>query len=481
MAQNSSIGEACRLSRVFEKGWPDIAACGESGRMPGPLHRIFAALRIPPDAPPLSLSPGELAGTYRYWRVRTLYAMVIGYAVFYFVRKNFSIANPRIREDLGISATEMGFILGAHLIVYGVSKFLSGIVADRSNARYFMAIGLALSALLNLCFGFSSSIYLLGMFWIMNGLVQGSGVPPCSRMITAWFPRKSSGVAWGLWNSSHQIGGAIIALLAGWLAVSYGWRFAFFVPAAIALFVAVFLVNRLRDRPEAMGLPHVEEHDGHGKQADPEPEREAGDAGEAPTTRELLFQHVFNQPAIWFVCFANFFVYIVRLGFLDWGTSYLEEVGLPKESGGSVIAIFEIAGLVGAFAAGFLSDRFTGGRRAPISILFMLGLIGALLILWQSPASDFYYLAGLFGAVGFLVYGPQMLVAVVAANAAPKAAGAAVGLTGLFGYLGSTICSPTTGILLDHYGANAVMLFYLSSAILGTVLFILSASRETSA
>jgi phosphoglycerate transporter family protein len=468
--------------------------------------RILATLRIPPDAPPLEISKQAIGALYRYWRVRTLYAMVIGYAVFYFVRKNFSIANPRIREDLGISATEMGFILGAHLIVYGVSKFLSGIVADRSNARYFMAIGLALSAVLNFCFGFSSSIYMLGMFWIMNGLVQGSGVPPCSRMITAWFPRKSSGVAWGLWNSSHQIGGAVIAILAGWLAVSYGWRFAFFVPAGIALFVAVFLINRLRDRPESLGLPPVEDHHN-------ELEREAGPAGahlssapiaeqpsapapiaesaseatpiagatRTPSTRELLFQHVFNQPAIWFVCFANFFVYIVRLGFLDWGTSYLEEVGLAKESGGTVIAVFEITGLLGAFAAGFLSDRFTGGRRAPVSILFMLGLIAALTTLWMAPGSGFYYLAGLFGAVGFLVYGPQMLVAVVAANAAPKAAGAAVGLTGLFGYLGSTVCSPTTGILLDHYGADAVMLFYLGSAIVGTALFILSASRESAA
>lgn len=441
--------------------------------------RILAMLKIPPDGARLDLAKEALAAVYRYWQVRTLYAMVIGYAVFYFVRKNFSIANPRIREDLGISATEMGFILGAHLIVYGISKFLSGVLADRSNARYFMAIGLVLSALLNIAFGFSSSIYLLGMFWILNGLVQGSGVPPCSRMITAWFPRRSSGTAWGLWNSSHQIGGAIIAVLAGWLAINYGWRSAFFIPAVIALITSLFLINRLRDRPASLGLPSVEEHHEEGDDQEQNAREIADMNASSLSTRELLFQHVFNKPAIWFVCFANFFVYIVRLGFLDWGTSYLEEVGLPKEFGGSVIAIFEIAGLIGAFAAGFLSDRFTGGRRAPVSILFMVGLIAALMTLWIAPGSGFYYLGGLFGAVGFLVYGPQMLVAVVAANAAPRAAGAAVGLTGLFGYLGSTVCSPTTGILLDNYGADAVMLFYLGSAVLGTVLFILSASRES--
>ena len=438
------------------------------------FHDLVAKLRIPPAAPRLDLPAKQIHDLYGYWRVRTLYAMVIGYAVFYFVRKNFSIANPRIREDLGISATEMGFILSAHLIVYGCSKFLSGMVADRSNARYFMAIGLGLSALLNFAFGMSSSVWLFASFWVMNGLVQGSGVPPCGRMLTAWFPRRQSGTAWGLWNSSHQIGGAIIAVLAGWLALEYGWWMAFYVPAAIAILVAFFLINRLRDRPASLGLPSVEEQfPGDVPEADAKTNDTPG-----LSTRDLLFHYVLNQPAIWFVCLANFFVYIVRLGFLDWGTSYLRELGMPVDSGGTIVAIFEIAGLVGALAAGFFSDRFLGGRRAPVSILFMILLTAALLLLWWAPAQNFAFLAGLFGAVGFLVYGPQMLVAVVAANAAPRAAGTAVGLTGLFGYLGSTVCSAVTGILIDHYDASAVMLFYLSSAILGTLLFILSASRE---
>ena len=89
----------------------------------------------------------EQAKRFKYWQTRTILATMVGYALFYFVRKNFSLAMPGLEADLGISKTSLGVFLTLNGLVYGFSRFLNGILADRMNARWYMAVGLALCAL----------------------------------------------------------------------------------------------------------------------------------------------------------------------------------------------------------------------------------------------------------------------------------------------------------------------------------------------
>src|SRR4051812_40773417 len=110
----------------------------------------------PPSAHPLQ-DPAQIKRKYLHWRIRMLSGLFLGYAVFYFVRVNLSVASPKMIEELGISKTDLGWIFSALSMTYGLSKFLSGIMADRSNIRYFMAIGLFFSAICNIFFGLSSS------------------------------------------------------------------------------------------------------------------------------------------------------------------------------------------------------------------------------------------------------------------------------------------------------------------------------------
>ena len=96
----------------------------------------------------------EVAKKFKYWQTRTIIASMIGYALFYFVRKNLSIAMPAMQEDLGITKGDLGLFLTLHGLLYGVSKFANGFIGDRVNARYFMVTGLVLSAVCNILFGF---------------------------------------------------------------------------------------------------------------------------------------------------------------------------------------------------------------------------------------------------------------------------------------------------------------------------------------
>jgi sugar phosphate permease len=173
-------------------------------------------------AVPVRADPAEVDRLYRYWRVRVMYAMTTGYALYYFVRKNISMAAKPITEEFGFTNTQWGLVLSVATIVYALSKFLSGIIGDRANPRWLMAGGLLLSAVVNLAFGFAAGLGAFIFLWALNNLFQGAGSPPCFRLLTHWFSPKEIGRAWGVWNASHQIGGAIIAVWAGWLVTHYG-------------------------------------------------------------------------------------------------------------------------------------------------------------------------------------------------------------------------------------------------------------------
>jgi phosphoglycerate transporter family protein len=406
--------------------------------------------------------PAEVDRLYRYWRVRVMYAMTTGYALYYFVRKNISMAAKPITDEFHLSNTQWGLVLSVATIVYALSKFLSGVIGDRANPRWLMAGGLFLSALVNIAFGFSAGLTAFVAWWALNNLFQGAGSPPCFRLLTHWFSPREIGRAWGVWNASHQIGGAVIAVWAGWLVSHYGWRAAFWAPAVVCLIGSFWLFNRLTDSPEAMGLPSVEVY------------REGAAPAAAVSHGSfwgIFREHILTNPWVWLVSVANFFVYIVRIGVLDWAPKYLVEAkGFTLKDAGFALSAFEIAGIFGAYASGWISDKL-GGRRGPVSVFFMLLLIASVGILFFVPPGHRLVMSAVFTALGFFVYGPQMLVAVAAADFATKvASSSAVGLTGLLGYLGATVCGIGTGSIADHYGWNGVLWFYGGSAVIGCAL-----------
>ena len=170
------------------------------------------------------------AKKFKYWQTRTIVATMIGYAFFYFVRKNFSFAMPGLSAEYGITNTSFGIILTLVTIVYGLSRFLNGVIADRMNARYHMSIGLLLCAVANIAFGFgvdisaiftgqtdgpmfiNTLVLVLGIILILNNLIQGSGFPPVARLLTHWIPPRELATKMSIWNTSHSIGAALIAI-----------------------------------------------------------------------------------------------------------------------------------------------------------------------------------------------------------------------------------------------------------------------------
>ena len=288
-----------------------------------------------PNPVPGSVDSELLKQRFAFYRPRILLWTTLGYGAFYFVRKNLSVAMPILQDQLGIAKADLGIFLTLHGLLYGISKFINGILCDRADARVFMAIGLIASAVINVCFGMSGTVIALGAFWMLNGWFQGMGYPPCARLLTHWFSPKELATKMSLWNTSHSLGAGAIVILCGFLVTHFhNWRLCFFVPAAIAALMSMALLRWLVDAPESVGLPEVEGTRTTGLAA-----------GIVLSTREfrsLLYEKVFADKYIWIASAANFFVYVIRYAVLDWGpTMLMEAKGVKLSIASWMIASFE--------------------------------------------------------------------------------------------------------------------------------------------
>lgn len=303
----------------------------------------------------------EQTKKFKYWQTRTIIVSMIGYALYYFVRKNFNTAMPSIEATFGITKTQLGIFLTLNGVIYGVSRFINGFIADRVSARKFMALGLALCALVNIGFGFSDKMALLitgtaggseyitaltiimGSILLLNGYFQGMGVPPVSPLMTHWVPANELATKMSIWNMSHSIGAGLIFVLGALLVHHFdnsAWRLCFLVPAVISLIGAGALYLTLRDKPSSVGLPELET-----QAAPPAVGEKKETTSDSAYHKAFLRRMVFGNPIIWVLAVTNFFVYIVRFSMLDWGMMLLPgSKGVSVAVAGIMVAVFEFVG-----------------------------------------------------------------------------------------------------------------------------------------
>ncbi|MDR0574625.1 MAG: MFS transporter [Tannerella sp.] len=465
--------------------------------------------------------------SFKYWQIRTIIATMAGYALFYFVRKNFSFAIPGLSAEYGITKTSFGIIMTLVTIVYGLSRFLNGLIADRMNARYHMAIGLLLCALANFAFGSGTDISTLitgetggpmftntmtlifGIILILNNFFQGSGFPPCARLLTHWVPQQELATKMSVWNTSHSIGASLVAILCGYIMGTLGtnmshhpetisliagnlnvdiadiekmksviesashigaWKWCFRIPAAIALAGSIGLFLSLRDTPSSVGLPELHITNKKGKDSSAE-------------YKAFIRKHVFRNKWIWILGIANFFVYIVRFAILDWGPTFLKEAhGMSLAHAGWTVAVFEIFGIIGMLIAGWATDKYLKGKAHRTCVFCMIGVAVFMTVFLFLPSSvPPWIMIAVLAMAGFFIYGPQALIGIAAANQATnRAAATANGLAGLFGYASGIVSGIGVGYFVDMISKvnpgkswDYVFMGMISVAVLNIFIFML--------
>jgi MFS transporter, OPA family, glycerol-3-phosphate transporter len=432
---------------------------------------MIGFLKPAPFAAPVPAA--EVDPLYRRLRRRVFVGIFFGYAGYYLVRNNLALAIPDLlREHPEFTKAQLGSALTGLAIAYGLSKFLMGAVSDRSNPRYFLPLGLLLSSALMAAFGVfpaaSASLALIAAIQVSNGWVQGMGWPPCGKTMVHWFSTRERGLTVSVWNTAHNVGGALVANLAlAGVLLFHDWHAKFYFNALIAACVAVGVYFLLQDTPQSRGLPPVEQYrnDYPPGYTDAE-ERILG-------FRAILFSNVLNNRYLWAIAAANAFCYFVRYGVENWIPTYLETAkGFSFRQSSLGWSLYEYAAIPGTIACGWISDRWFKGRRAPATILFMALTLVAVVVYWLNLHGPLWIDYASLIAIGFLVYGPIMIIGLHSLDlVSKKAAGTAAGFTGFFGYVfGSAISGTGVGWIADRFGWGGVFATMVACC-LATMLF----------
>lgn len=418
--------------------------------------------------------------SFRHWQWRVIICSMIGYAMFYFVRKNFSFAIPLIQQEYPeITKAHFGAILSAGGIIYGISKLINGVLADRTNARWHLVIGLGVCVIVNFAFGWTDKlsamitggadspdfvggfVLIMSILYIVNQIFQGCGFAPCNHLMVSWVPPKELATKMSLWNTSHSVGAFVAAVICGYLT---SWQMCFWVPATIALVGVFFVIITLRDTPKSVGLPELPKVEGEFE------EKEGAD--NRKEYRKYLLKNVILSPIVWILALTDLFVYVVRFAVLDWGPSMLQDMGLSAALSGWTVAIFEVAGCLGMIFAGYVSDKFFHSRSQRVCAIEMVLVTGCLIALHfiqdlQSPVLFLVVLA----LAGFFLYGPQALLGVIASNeVSKKSASAAVGIIGFMSYFSTLITGYPLGLFADKFGWHPIFLLMSGFAVIGLIL-----------
>lgn len=411
---------------------------------------------------------------YKYWRYRMFYSMLIGYSLYYFTRRSFTFAMPGLINDLGFDKSQLGILATTLALTYGLSKFLSGILADKSNPRYFMSIGLFLTGICNLCFGLSSSLFLFVVIWALNGIFQGFGWPACTRTLTDWYSQSERASWWSSVSVSHNVGAFIAPWIVGLCLQHFGWRVGMYVPGVVCLIGAFFLINRLRDTPQSLGLPAIEKYRN---------DYQSGMVEKQQLSSKELLQEVLSNKYVWLLAIAYLFLYILRMGISDWTGLFLYETkGYTALGSSGISSFFEMGGFFGTLAAGWSSDRFFGAKRGPVCVLFALSIFTSIIFFMLVPPNYTALDSAAIFLMGFTIFGPQMLMGVYASELChKKAAATANGFIGWIAYLGAAVSGYPMGVAIDYLGWSGAFAVILGCSFLCLLLLIplWSVTRET--
>lgn len=412
---------------------------------------------------------GEVDAAYKRLRTRTFWGVTVAYTLYYVCRMTLGVVKQPLIDGGFLTAGQLGIIGSAFYFVYAVGKFVNGFIADYCNIRRFMAVGIGISALVNLLLGllgllngplgFGSVLLLItfSVLWGVNGWVQSMGSPPGTISLSRWFPLKRRGTMYSIFSSTPQLGKSVSMIMTGFIVAAAGWQWGFLAAAAAGVMGLAVTLVFIADTPESEGLPSVQELSG-------EPVQEL----DREPTRKLQ-KWVFSHPGIWVIAISTAFLYITQHAVSDWGVLFLQkQKAFSLERATQVIGLAEIFGVAGNLVAGWLSDVvFRGNRVRPVVISGVLAVLSL---------SGFLLLGGGFGLnmlfVAVFSFSFSVVFCIVAGLMAldfvpRKATGAALGIVGISSYAAAGLQSMVSGFLIggnstgDLYNFTPVSVFWI--------------------
>jgi OPA family glycerol-3-phosphate transporter-like MFS transporter len=390
----------------------------------------------------------------------------------YMGRYNISFANKALSETYGWDKTQVGSIITAALTIYGISAFFNGPIADRIGGRKAMLIGVFGAVVFNLAFGFGAYIGFLGTgtllisyfatVWSMNMYFQSYSALALIKVNSAWFHVRERGVFSAIFGSMIQSGRALIFVVGGIAVTFLPWQWVFFLPAAVMLLMGILTFKFVRDNPEDAGQPMLE----------------TADASSGDTEKvdfKYLAKKVFTNPITLTIAAAEFCTGFVRHGFEQWFPRYMQEaqhLALDSSAFQKGALSVVVAGILGAFAAGTLSDWVFKSRRPPVAFIGYFFQIICLAVIWISPGLDWIIAAFVLNSFGISMVHSMLSGTASMDFGGKRAAASATGMFDGMQYIGGAAVGSGMGWMLETFGWGSWGPSMIGFSIIGAILML---------
>lgn len=412
------------------------------------------------------IEPRECAAfAWRPWLL--LGTLVVGYIGIYLCRKNFSVANPLIRQAFGLSKEQIGKVASYSTVAYMLGKFVFGPLIDRLGGRVAFLLALLAVAAFGAAGGLVGSLPMLTLVYSLNRLAGSAGWGGMVKQVPDWFPIRSLPLAMGVLSLGFVFGGVCATLLAGAIADWSGndWRWVMGGPATVlaAILVLCWIVLP-RDGTQPAGAPM---------------DKTAPSGFQFRRIADLLTIRRF-----WIVCALSFTLTLLRETFNTWTVDFFQTTGgveMSSRVAAFLATPFDALGAVGIVLLGWVFGRISKSARTWLVFTILAGLAVLVLALPALGARSAWLGMAAVGGIGFLAYGPYSLLAgVLAVEIRGKEYVATVaGMVDGVGYFAAILAGQQFGRILDlggyRLGFNCLAALAAASAILSLFLY----SKET--
>ncbi|MDR6449358.1 MFS transporter [Paraburkholderia sp. 22099] len=384
----------------------------------------------------------------------------------YLDRAALSIAAPLIQKDLNFSHAQMGIVFSSFFVGYALFNFVGGVLSDKIGAKRVFGTAMGVWSVFCGATALATGIGSLIVLRVLFGMGEGPFSSSNSKMVNNWFPRREVASAIGVISSGTPLGGALAGPVVGFMAVRFGWRWAF---VAIMLLGLVWLV---------VWAAMTTEHPHENARVTPR-EAELIRAGQADEHviahsadgAKLGLGHFLRKPIILATAFAFFSYNYVLFFFLSWFPTYLTEAHHLSLRDMSIATVIPwVLGSVGLASGGFISDfilRLTGkpllSRKLVLSTC--LGAAAVCVALAGRVASTQSAVALMSVSIFFLYVTGAVYWAVIQDTVPREHVGGAGGFVHLLANLAGVIGPAVTGFIVEATHGAYGSAFVLAGAI----------------
>jgi MFS family permease len=400
--------------------------------------------------------------------------LVIAGTLNYIDRATLSVANPLIRQELGLSIADMGLLLSAFLWAYAIFQLPGGALVDRLGPRRLLTAGLTVWSLAQAAAGFVGSFWQFSIARVFLGLGEAPMFSSCVRVVRDWMAARQRGLGMGICNMTSSLGPAISPPILTFLMLEFGWRWMFILMGILGVIIAAIWFLVFRDVGETK-LTHEE--------GEFLTEGEEAVISERVTFAE--WRSLFAFRTTWGLIIGFFGIVYMTWLFQGWLPGYLEiQRHMSIRTTGWIAAIPFIFGVIGSVGFGWVTDRLMAAGFSPVNsrkLPIIAGLFGMALFTYIAAETESNLIA--VAAISVAVFcngGSSGMSWSLASVAAPANCTASLGsMMNFGGYIGGALAPTVTGFIVQATGSfEQALLVGAAMALLGAFSYIVVVRQQ---